>query len=184
MNETIATIKILIARLQKRDGVATGEFERASESDIFGFEERTGIQLPNELRTWLQEVNGVVVGPGGLFGLRPDEEYLNAEAIVRHWKRYNWAGKGWFPLAGDGCGNHYVMLTRYLGDASPVGFVDTGCDPSKVYYVVGSNLWCFLGFLLRRELGKVGWPFQKEFVEKQDPAISRFEDLCLPWNAE
>lgn len=38
-----------------------------------------------------------------------------------------WTLKGWLPVAGDGCGNYYVLLA----DGS-VGFVETASDPDAL----------------------------------------------------
>ncbi len=46
-----------------------------------------------------------------------------------------WAELGWLPVAGDGCGNLYV-----LAEDGTVGFVDTMKDPCRLDRQVASDL--------------------------------------------
>ena len=50
---------------------------------------------------------GSGIGPGGIFGPRPDEPYLDMPQ--RRDLFPEWAEQGWLPVAGDGCGNCYVL---------------------------------------------------------------------------
>jgi hypothetical protein len=47
------------------------------------------------------------------------------------------AANGWLAMAGEGCGNHYVLLTT----EPPAGFVGAVADPDHLDYLVASNLW-------------------------------------------
>ena len=50
---------------------------------------------------------------------------------------------GWLPVAGDGCGNYYV-----LREDGTVGFVDTMQDPGKIDRQAASGLlWFMIGLL-------------------------------------
>lgn len=56
----------------------------------------------------------------------------------------------WIPVAGDGCGNSYILdASRSYIDSDAVFFVDTMESVDKVSYVAGSGLPYFLTFLLR-----------------------------------
>src|SRR5690242_1499034 len=66
-----------------------------------------------------------VIGSGGVFGPRPDEPYLDMPQ--RRDSFPQWAEKGWLPVAGDGCGNCYVLTAD-----GTVGFVDTMKDPGRI----------------------------------------------------
>jgi hypothetical protein len=54
-----------------------------------------------------------------------------------------WRTLGWLPVAGDGCGNYYVLA----GDGT-VGFVDTTSDPGSVERQVSGDLLSFMTDLL------------------------------------
>jgi len=131
-----------------------------SEKDLAAFAARTGVELPLDFRSWLKVTNGPCIGPGGVYGVRPARDDFDIEqlfAIHPEWKQ-----RGWVPIAGDGSGNHYVIFPH--GDLRPVGFVDAADDSESVTYVVASDALVFLSFLLRRELGERGWPFEPSFV--------------------
>jgi hypothetical protein len=87
--------------------------------------------------------------------------------------------RGWLPVAGDGCGNVYALIT--LGSlAGKTAFIETTTDPDRIDYLVASALWRFLRFLLGRETGERGWPFHAAFVQSVDPQLTGPADL-LPW---
>jgi hypothetical protein len=81
---------------------------------------------------------------------------------------------------GDGCGNMYVLITH--GPLTgKVAFIETTTDPDRIDYLVASDLWHFLRFLLARETGERGWPFHAAFVQSIDPHLTDSTDL-LPWH--
>src|SRR5207249_2197636 len=120
-------------------------------AEIASFEARTGIKIPAELAEWLKLSNGAVVGPGGLFGVRPERSDMDIEEMYRLYPE--WKTKGWIPIGGDGSGNYYLTTSdtesRYAGH--PVFFVDTHEDPDVSSFIVASNVWSFLCFLLEHE---------------------------------
>jgi hypothetical protein len=78
--------------------------------------------------------------------------------------------QGWLPVAGDGCGNLYVLVARgYL--VGSVGFIETMVDPDRIDYLVASDLWRFLRFLFLRETGDRRWPFDRTTVLAADPNL-------------
>ena len=153
-----------------------------SESDLREFTDRTDIPLPGSIRDWLKMSNGPCVGPGGIFGIRPARKGLDIERFIDIFP--TWKTKKWIPVAGDGCGNYYVVPTQQeFGTACPVLFIDTSESSELPAYVVASDIEHFLVFLLEREMGKDGWPFNKNFVVHSDPAISEIRGVKLPWMA-
>jgi hypothetical protein len=95
-----------------------------------------------------------------------------------------WQGSRWLPCAGDGTGNHFVVDAGRAHLATDgVFFVDVMENPLELAYVVASDLSSFLVFLLEREIGVVGWPFDREFVLGRDRSVGSVapQDL-LPWH--
>jgi hypothetical protein len=86
------------------------------------------------------------------------------------------------PIAGDGCGNLYVLALKDPVDGShPVLFMDVSEDDSRPAYVVASCIWRFVRFLLRREQGFSYWPFEKNRVLEEDPEIEKCSKWARPW---
>jgi hypothetical protein len=94
------------------------DVDGASPQELEELEQRLGHPLPGQLADWLRICRGAAIGPGGFFGNRPDRPSLDIPAYLDLFPE--WAGKSWLPVAGDGCGNYYVLLP-----SSDVGFVDT-----------------------------------------------------------
>jgi cell wall assembly regulator SMI1 len=146
--------------------------EGASEHEIAGLSARLNITIPSELKEWLHSYNGPNIGYGGTFGILPSDPFLDIESHYNY--SATWKQKGWIPIAGDGCGDFYVLDTSYkLGSMHPVYFLDQQ-DFEHPDYVVASGLWSFLRFLLQKEMGHDFWPFEKEEVLEQDPALAEY----------
>jgi hypothetical protein len=153
--------------------------ELFSDTDCDGFTTRTGLALPDDLRDWLKLANGPCVGPGGLYGIRPPRPYLDIESVLA--RESGWKERGWIPIAGDGCGNFYVVPTQgEFGNGYPVFFVDMSF-PDEPCYIVASDIGHFLLFLLEDELEKQDWPFDETYVVKSDPNIRSYKGIDLPW---
>lgn len=150
---------------------------------IDAFTNRTGVNVPEDMREWLQLSNGPCIGPGGIYGIETAREELDIEFI---WKlRPRWKERRWIPIADDGCGNDYVMVTQgEFGPGYPIVFFDTIANRHWPAYAVASDLGHFLVFLLERELGKEGWPFNEKMVTSADPAIVQIKRVPLPWNLD
>jgi hypothetical protein len=103
--------------------------------------ERLGQRLRPELRTWLSICGGAAIGPGGVFGQRPDRPHLDMVKIRE--MHPQWRVLGWLPVASDGCGNYYV-----LAEDGTVGFVDPKNDPGKINRHAASNVLSFMTDLL------------------------------------
>ncbi len=87
-----------------------------------------------------------------------------------------WRQLGWLPVAGDGFGNYYILLTQEAL-AGYVAFVEAISDPEEIAYLVSSTLWGFLRFLFEAECGAKGWPFDPNVVLAADPALAHLQ----PW---
>lgn len=152
------------------------------DEELDGFARRTGITPPPDLRAWLKICNGPCVGPGGLFGIRNETRHLNIESILDVFPF--WKSVKWIPIAGDGCGNYYVLPTQgEFGQGFPVLFIDTHETCESPAFIAASDLGHFLVFLLEKELGKGSWPFSERAVTAKDPAILGFSNAPLPWRA-
>jgi cell wall assembly regulator SMI1 len=174
-------------RLVKPLGIEKINISGATLKDVTDFERRHGLRAPTELKEWLLMCNGAEVNPGGIFPIEPTVMGSSIDRLLR--REPNWVRKGWVPIAGDGCGDYYVMsaLSKISGqETSPIFFVDQS-NYNFLAYVVGSSLWHFLWFLLNSELRlqvkrPVYWPFNKSWVLRKDPAIIYCTDAELPWN--
>ncbi|MEU4219408.1 SMI1/KNR4 family protein [Actinoplanes sp. NPDC026623] len=113
----------------------------ATEADLDDLAQRVGVPLPAVLVDWLRICKGEAICAGGIFGARPDRDFLD---IAAHLDLHpQWRELGWLPVAGDGCGNHYVLVR-----GGEVAFVESVSDPDSVASVAGASLWMFLRTLL------------------------------------
>lgn len=152
-----------------------------SDAEIDGFTQRTGLPIPPELREWLHFTNGPCIGPGGLYGIRP-RELRDMEGVFEFLPEFK--VNRWLPLGTDGCGNYYVLaLASESTRIRPVYFIDASQE--KGYktptYAVASELWLFLRFLFRLELGDRAWPFDAKKVLVCDPDLAQVKGAPLPW---
>lgn len=147
--------------------------EGTNEKEIAALGVRLNISIPPELYEWLRLCNGPNVGYGGIFGIVPSNPFFDIETHYNYtptWKKW-----GWIPIAGDGCGDFYVLDAHSrIGSTHPVYFLDQQ-DFDQPDYVVASGLWQFLRFVLQKELGSDDWPFDKEKVLKQDPLLMEYK---------
>jgi len=151
----------------------------ATEEQIKSAEDTLGIIMPREFRCFLAFLNGPCIGPGGLFGVETRSPRSDIRAILGRYPE--WKAEDWIPVAGDGCGNYYVLVAT-SENGQPVCFIDTMSSSRDLAYVVASNFWQFLRFLLGKELGEKRWPFDQDFVTSQDPAIRTSTVATLPWD--
>jgi len=153
------------------------------DGECAGFENRTGITLPDDIRDWLKMANGPCVGPGGLYGIRPPRTHLDIEPFFLLFPK--WKARKWIPIAGDGCGNYYIVPSQHeFGPGFPVLFIDTNVSVDEPCFIVASDIGHFLVSILEKELGKEGWPFNEMAVVQSDPGILSFKDVDLPWAAK
>ncbi len=174
-----AVINLLpLLRLAPEDRLPPG----ATPEQIDSFQQRTGIALPSQLREWLSLCNGPRVARGGIYGIRADCQSLDIESHLATLPI--WCGNNFVPVAGDGCGSNYVLTVSPTKGLNPVYFIDHEDEgmPEEPSYAVASNLWQFIRFLLREELGDTGWPFDSHKMLKQDPELLKLEKRLLAWN--
>ena len=184
MSGSASKIKAEVLALQRKAPAPPGNSLPTGTSDaaLQCAESTYGITFPPKLRDWLLTSNGACIGPGGLVGIDASRDSSDLGAILNNYP--TWRDKGWIPVAGDGCGNYYVVATQNeFGVGEPVLFVDAHETPDEPAFIAGSDTWFFLKFLLTKELGKSRWPFSEAEVVTSDPDIISFEDVCLPWNA-
>ncbi|HEY0693985.1 MAG TPA: SMI1/KNR4 family protein [Kribbella sp.] len=155
----------------------------AADEQLDGLCRALAFEPPAELLDWLRVCNGVIAGPGGIYGADPPENFLDIGGVLELLP--SWRENRWIPVAGDGTGNHYVLdATRQHLDRDAVYFVDVMEDPDALSYLVASSLERFLRFLLLADLGDRRWPFDEEHVSAEDPAIVAVGPASLlPWNA-
>jgi len=151
-----------------------------TDTEIDDFETRTEIHVPEELRIWLRTSNGPEAGQGGLFGIRPQNPFLDIEGILTFCN--GWRENKWIPIASDGCGDYYIIPTlNEFGSGYPVLFMDLHDSIDHPAYIVASDIGHFLVFYLEQDLGASDWPFAKDVVTSRDPAIVKFHGVALPW---
>lgn len=139
-----------------------------------------GRKLPDELHTLLRISNGPCVGAGGLFGFATADQHLD---IKFYWSVFpSWRDRGWIPVAGDGCGNYYVLVAgQDFGVMEPVIFVEASADADSGTYIAASGLQLFCKFYLEADRGEKRWPYSKEYVIETDPKILMRQRIALPW---
>jgi hypothetical protein len=154
----------------------------ATRDDLEVLRRRLGFDIPRDLEDWLLLANGTHAGPGGIYGANTTNENLD---IAFHLDLYpSWRAKRWIPVAGDGTGGRYVIDADHAyADRDAVYFIDTSDSIDEPAYIVASDLPHFLQFLLEKELGSKGWPFDQEYVTARDPRIPDVKDKALlPWS--
>jgi cell wall assembly regulator SMI1 len=149
----------------------------ASDAEIDDLQQVIGSRLPRDLTEWLRVCKGDAIGPGGVFGVRHN---LRASDIASVLDRFPvWRDRAWLPVAGDGNGDYYVLLTE--GElAGHIAFVDQS-DFEALGYVVASNLWTFVRSLLLADAGDRRWPFNRDHVLALDPAMANIPAHLQPW---
>jgi cell wall assembly regulator SMI1 len=155
----------------------------ATEEQLDALDSALGYPTPDAVRGWLRACNGIIAGPGGLYGTQTALDFLDIESVLARYPQ--WQSAGWLPVAGDGTGNQYVVDTRreHLG-TDAVFFVDVSADPDRLGYVVASGLRRFLLFLLEKEVGERRWPFDSGYTLDQDPDLAEVTPPeLLPWHA-
>lgn len=180
-SEQFANVLELLKRVP-RPPEAKG-LTRATNEQLTALQDELGFQLPESYRAWLGTCNGVLAGPGGLYGTATRPDFIDVNFVLGLYPE--WKAAKWLPVAGDGNGNHYVLdLSQSHISHDAVFFVDTTENPAELAYIVGSTLPRFLLMLLNRELGERRWPFNREYMLKSDPAIATVDPISLlPWEA-
>jgi cell wall assembly regulator SMI1 len=165
----------------------------ATAADLRQLRDDLGFDLPEVLTRWLSICNGSFAGDGGLFGanLTGPREFLDISSCMD--LRPSWREHRWIPVAGDGCGDYYVLdasHSHFPGDA--IFFVDQS-DYDTLNYAVASDLPIFLHQHLRSHLDRdpdldldqqSRWPFDQELTLAADPRIADLRtQRLLPWSS-
>lgn len=146
---TVTVVKAERQALEVLRGLVAGAVRAPEEESPKGAEPqeldilsvRLGCRIPRILRAWLTVCRGARIGPGGVFGQRPGVPGID---MVRRRNLFPvWAELGWLPVAGDGCGNYYVLT-----DNGTIGFVDSMKDPGRIDGQVSGDLLSFMTELL------------------------------------
>lgn len=149
----------------------------ADQGVFFKFEQSHHVCLPVAYKNWLTLANGALVGEEGLFGIGTRNPFLDIEEVLKVYPV--WERKKWIPVAGDGCGNYYLL--EAVAENSPVFFIDTAENPTEFTYVVASDLWHFIWFYLQEALGEERWPADPEYVLAEDPRIQTCSNIPPIW---
>ena len=175
---TVGDLSELLAAEVERypeDELGILTLRRATDLMINQFESEIGMQLPSELAAWLSHCNG---GPlfGGLYGIGGDDHDVRDGGLFS-----SWLNRGFFSLAGDGCGDYYLVDMK--STCPGVYFVDQS-DHHTLCYAVASSPFRFLRNYMRGELNRdhYSW-FDREAVLKEDPALVDCREAPLPWEA-
>lgn len=138
---------LLLLRLAPEDALPKG----ATAQQLCDFEQRTNLRLPCQVEDWLTLCNGPCVAEGGVFGVRPDCSFLDIESYLQ--EHPTWQKNNWLPVAGDGCGNYYVVVVDAQDlNGCPVFFIDHEVDNTELNHQIAPDFWTFLNWLFRREL--------------------------------
>lgn len=146
----------------------------ADPAAINGLAEATGLRIPPPLRAWLSHVNGVEL---------PGCHFYPTHHIAEDFHRYpEYVAASLLPIAGDGCGDHYLAAIRKNEIDPPIVFVDAEIGRDTVSYIAASNLYTFIEFFLTYALDPDGsrWPGNSGYVLAHDPDIASF-GYPLPW---
>jgi cell wall assembly regulator SMI1 len=152
----------------------------ADDADLADLQGRLGMPMPASLVDWLRVCKGEAIGPGGVYGARSDQPHNDIAETLSLFP--GWRARGWIPVAGDGCGDYYVLIEH--GElAGYIGFIDQA-DEDAISYLVASDLWLFLRFLFLSETGDRSWPFDREAVLAADSAMEGVPGDLMPWSGE
>ena len=148
----------------------------ASPEDIKAASLATGLQFPLPLQLWLSKVNGLEIMGAQFYGANKIAETVNQIPVYRNLSL--------LPVAGDGCGNHYLAaLDRNPADP-PIVFVEGIAGRDVVSHIAASTLYAFIQFAVEYSLSPDDslWPGDKDYVLEKDPGISSF-GYSMPWEA-
>jgi hypothetical protein len=181
----------------------------ASDTQIERLASLLGFAVPSTLADWLATCNGPRRTSQVLFGFETPSPFLDLAHKLELFP--TWRPRRWVPVAGDGCGNYYVLdASREHLAADGVFFIETIHDPNSLAYIVASDVWHFLRFLLEEELrdderfddeffrlqerdwrraydealARVSWPWEESYVLAHDPVLGDAPDRLLPWRQE
>ena len=113
--------------------------EGSTAEDLSELTSRVGRPLPESLRGWLTVCRGGRIGPGGLYGATHEDPFTDLAERTDP----RWLSRGWFAVAGDGCGGTYVLT-----EDGSIGFIDPMRSIEDLDSVVAPDLPTLIEALL------------------------------------
>lgn len=165
-----------------RDRARRPRLAGVTAEELRGSEIILGFKLPEQLRKWFLLCDGGFLSPPhNLVGLLGNNEVLSVVSMLRD----GWP-KDKLPVATDGSGSYYCLLTKYRDRRlMPVASV-SDLDEEGIEFVVASSLESFLPMFIHSVIKKDSqWPNKtmKWYLER-DPDLQRIDDLPLPWTPQ
>ena len=156
----------------------------ATANQVHRVEQRLGRPMPLPFKKWVTTCNGSLGGEGGILGLEQPSGGVDLEEAIALYPEL--MDRGFFPVAMDGCGNHYVLVEdQNVPEHFPVCFIDNALEIGSLAYTVASRMDLFLEFMISRELQLLDeWPFDREWMVQHDPDIVKVVVAPLPWNCD
>lgn len=155
----------------------------ATDADLDDLSSAFGRPLPDDVVAWLRLCNGTLAGEGGIFSVSRIIEELEFWPVHRV--------RGGLPIAGDGCGNTYVVDSTA---GSAVGLFEPIASDEELQCYFSSNLRAFLGRWLRKEIANTRarrarpqhrdydpWPLEASEAVQLDSELANLSPL--PWDA-
>ncbi|HLO99918.1 MAG TPA: SMI1/KNR4 family protein [Fimbriimonas sp.] len=144
------------------------------------YEQELGFPFSPQLALWIDRFGADMLGPGGLSEV--DESNDPQGLLVRTTAHPEWVEMGWVPVAGDWCGNYYVVDTKLPSE--PVYFIDSYEDVGVPAYVAASNFRLFVDLFSKHDRGELPfhWPFAKTDTLTLDPELELIS-APMPWDA-
>lgn len=146
----------------------------ASETELERLAASFGRPLPADAMAWLRLCNGSRAGEGGILSTEQICDELNFWPALRE--------RGWLPIAGDGCGNTYVVDTD--SPSAALGFFEPIASDDELQYYLASSLPIFLSCWLQQEATersltdaeaddptRIRWPFDRRAALQIDPEL-------------
>ena len=122
----------------------------ASLNDIRAFESRFNLRLPKPLLEFLQVINGAYVGGQGFLGINSTTNNEIGQVLEL---TPLWVERNWIPVASDGCGNYFVIVSLSEHD-HPICFVDHEIGYDTIDYVAASSLEIFVEQFILQEISQ------------------------------
>ena len=177
---------LLLQRLaaQKPDDISPGGPISRAGLDAYLKNRNAERAVPMQYQEWILRVNGLQLCWNELFGIGPGVN--NAIDVYESIKLFK---ERYFPIGDNGGCNYFVVDILRL-DASGDGPVlyAPGDNGWKPLYILASSIHQFIRFILVKnaldedEAENSPWPFDKEYMFREDPAIAQF-GYPLPWEA-
>lgn len=158
--------------LKFENGISMGELNLVLQS--------YNLQANEDLFEYFGTINGIIIGPGALLGIKRNLPFLSVE-FYKNLNSFILSEKI-LPIASDGTGNIYVLILdksdiRY----GSVYFIELHSTSFCLEYVVASSLSKFIEFILKFHHGEAlnKWPYNKQFMEEFDSDLFKIKGAHL-----